>query len=380
MASKKKSKRSGFSYRENTAAAARKASSGAGDYDSPFKREIRLWKPKEGKNVVRILPRTWDDESGPPHWAFEVYLHYDIGPDNAAYLCPLKMQEQECPVCNERNRLASEGDERGASDLRASKAMMAYIIDRNNEAEGVQLWRMPWSSIHNEISDRSEDEDGELLKIDHPDDGYDITFKRTGTMKKTTYTSVDIDRRSSPLTDDDVLYDEWLDFIEEHPIPGILNFYSTEYIEKVFAGTKADSGDEDEDDIEEEYRPRRRRKGRSELDEEELDDEEEDEDEDEEEYRPRRSRRSRSEPDDDELDDEDEDDDPEPRRSRRKSRRDVQDDDEGEELDDEEEDEDDDRPARSRGARSSKRGSRGSSRRKSDLRDEVEGGLKRRRR
>ncbi len=86
---------------------------------------------------------------------------------------------------------------------------------------------------------------GEVLPIDHPEDGYDVTFEKNGTGMKTRYEGVSIARRSSPLGKR-----EWLEFAMDNPIPDQLVYYPYEHIAKAFGGKSAhssDRGDKDRD-------------------------------------------------------------------------------------------------------------------------------------
>ena len=260
-----------FKYRENDPATAEKHASGGGDYDTPFLSHIKLWKPSEGKNRIRILPRTWEDGDGPAHWAFPVYIHYKVGPDNGAFLCPQKMGQGPCPICEERAEYAARGDEEGAKALRPSFAFATWIIDRKNPGDGPQIFRMPAQKIEQEICSVSRDDKGATLKIDHPDAGYDVMFQRSGSLDRTQYTGVQVARTESSLSDDDDEYNDWLDFIEDNPIPETFNFYSYEYIARAFGKISAAGStpevEEEEEEEEIETRSRRRRRARTSVDE-----------------------------------------------------------------------------------------------------------------
>lgn len=272
-------KRSAAKWQENAAAAA----SGGREMFFDEKRCPNVFTPRDGKNKVRILPPTWDD---PEHYAMLALVHYGIGPDKAAFMC-LRNLNKDCPVCEERLAAKAEGDEEMAGELRPAKRALVYVIDRNEESKGVQLWPMP-SSIDEEICTRAVTEDGEVVPLDHPEDGYDVTFKRSGQGRNTKYTAVEISRSSSPLMKDSDDMDNVLEFAVENPLPDILIYRDEEHISKTL-GVKPKSEDEDEDEDE---------------DEEETEDEEEDEDEDEDEE-------SEEEEDEDEDDDEDEEEDDE---------------------------------------------------------------------
>lgn len=231
-----------FVYRgsERTAAdISRKASEGSRDFDTPLKQAIPTFKPKEGENCIRIMPSTWAE----PDWDMPIQLHYNVGPDSGRYLC-LKMKGGNCPVCNARLE-ATDKDE--ADSFAPRKAALCWIIDRDNEKAGPQIWYIPFSKVRNEIYARSVDKKTKVpILIDDPEEGYDIVFSREGTGDRTNYKGVEIMRDPTPLHDDQKQQGRWLEYIAERPLDDILNFYEVSHIEKVLFGKAVPKAEEDE--------------------------------------------------------------------------------------------------------------------------------------
>jgi len=283
----------------------RRAKQSGGSYDSYIVGDVQSFKAREGEVTVRILPATWDDtDKWGVSWEIGIWLHYSVGPDNGAYLCLDKMLGETCPVCEARREAVDE-DEMKA--LTPSWRALCWVIDRDKEASGPQLWSMP-ITLFREIHARSEDKKtGEILYIDDPDNGYDVTFDREGTDKRTKYKAVEIDREPTPLHDNAKTMERWLAYITEHPLPSVLNFYDASHIEKVLFG-KSKPKDEDEDDS------RSRRSSRRKTEEDEEDEAPKrkgrppwkDEDEDEEEEKPRSRRVKEPEPEEEEEEEEEE--------------------------------------------------------------------------
>lgn len=247
-----------FVYRgsERTAeSVTRKAKMSGGLYDSYLLGDIPMFKAKEGECCVRILPPTWEDiQKWGDGWEISIFLHYNVGPDNGAYLCSDKMETGEaCPVCEARR---GEQDEEVASKMKPSLRILCWVIDRDDEKAGPQVWSMPLS-LFKDISGRSIDKRTSTpILIDHPEEGFDVVFNREGTDIKTKYTGVEIMRDASPIHDDEKLQDRWLDYIGERPLPELLNYYPAEHIEKVLFGkTERTRGDDAETPAE---RPSRR--------------------------------------------------------------------------------------------------------------------------
>lgn len=240
----------------------RRSKQTGGNYDSFLTSDIPFFKPREGENAVRIMPPTWDDiEKWGKGWEIQVYLHRNVGPDNATYLCLDKMLGKKCPVCEAR-RNARDEDE--ADALRAQWRALCYVIDRFSEKSGPQVWGLPLT-LFREINSRSISKKTKgMILIDGDKDGYghDVEFTRTGTGLKTKYEGVSIDQEATPIADDVKVEDKWLDYIEDNSLPESLVYYDAEHIEKVLFGKseRRKKGGEDEEDS----GGSRRRRGREE--------------------------------------------------------------------------------------------------------------------
>jgi len=283
----------------------------SGDFDSFLSDKAPKLKIPEGHMSLRIMPYSWDKKLWGDNWALTVYIHRGVGPDNSSYLCPASMakhypkwkhaEDDWCPICD---AYAQEEDEKAKKKLRAQSQRLAFVINRKDEKAGPQIWRLG-VKIETDLQMRSEDQKtGEMLLIDDPEQGYDISFRRVGTtMENTEYKAVDIDRSPSPLSEKESRQEAWLDFISESPIPDLLIFHDGKYLEKIFMGTAGSKKDKDEEE-EEDDRPTRGKRAKA---------EEEDDDDD------RSSRRRKPK--------EDEDDDDDDRSSGRRSRKAEADDD-----------------------------------------------------
>jgi hypothetical protein len=330
-----------------------RADGNTGGFDNPFKKDIPIFTcSKDGEYVIRVLPATWDDAKA---YAYEVFIHYNVGADKGRFLCPRKMWGEECPVCEEYERAKRNNDEEYAKKLRATQRAAVYCVVRGDEEKnGPQLFPMP-ISLDQEIASRSRDKKTkEVLYIDDPNEGFDVAFERKDTKQGTRYGSVELDRSPSPIIDNPKKQDRWLQFIADNPIPEILVRRDAKYIGKVFAGSVKKDDDEEGDkprtrfrQDEDEDEPRRGRRRDPDEDEDEKDDDEDE--------KPRKKRKQEIDDEDADLDEEDrpkktrkrlDDDDDEPReRKQKRSSRDDDDDEDDEKprkrsrLNDDDEDE-----------------------------------------
>lgn len=227
----------GYTYqRRDSEAAKKRAESGGKDFDTFVDSSVNFFKAHDGINTVRFLPPTWDDAQ---HYGVDIHVHYGVGADRQTYLCLNKMKGEKCPICEERAEAVRQGDDAYAKDLAPTRRVLVYLIDRDNEKDGVLAWAMPQNLDRDVVKVSTDRRSGEVLPIDHPDDGYDVIFEKKGAKMRTEYLGVQVDRRDSPLGKD-----AWLEYAQDKPLPSILQYYSYEHIKGVFTGGGVSRGDD----------------------------------------------------------------------------------------------------------------------------------------
>jgi len=226
--------KTGYTYKKRSHEQNRKrANQRGGDFDAVLKDGFETWSPKpDVRSKVRIMPPTWDD---PEHFGIDVWVHYQIGADKNSYICPNRQMKEWCPICEERERVKAEATEEELRALAPTRRVAYFIIDRTREEDGPLVWLAAWT-VDRDIMAQAEVE-GEWLEVDHPDEGFDLIFKRDGQGLKTKYNGIKFSRHASPISDDAATQKKWLRLIVKNPIPTILNHFDGEYIQKVFAGT-----------------------------------------------------------------------------------------------------------------------------------------------
>lgn len=239
-------KKSGFVYKPRTADQVKgRAQRKTGLYDSIFKQGFDTYRPKQGDNLIRYLPPTWDDSD---HYGYTAFVHRNIGPDNATYLCPRKMLNKPCPICEAQKEAKDAGEAEEATALNTVERIISWVIDRDaDDPEKPMIYETSWTQDRDIVSLCVNERSGEILMIDHPDKGFDITIKRTGTGMRTKYYGYAVARDDSPIHDSEKAQDEILDYVKENPIPDTLNFYDYDYLKGVLSG-KVAAKDEDLDE------------------------------------------------------------------------------------------------------------------------------------
>jgi hypothetical protein len=213
----------------------KKEETGGGGRDFIFKEKLPYFSPKEGENIIRLLPGLWPDAYTP--WV-EAYVHYSIGPNNSQFLCPAKMLKKACPICEEVKHLTDAGkDEKEIRPLYPSLRAILWLIDRMDEAKGPLIWVAPYVKIAKEIITISfSRRTGEPIFVDDPETGRDILFTKTGKLVKTQYSGVRKDDDPSALHTDETVAKAWLGFIQEKLIPNIIQYKEYKYIKDTLFG------------------------------------------------------------------------------------------------------------------------------------------------
>lgn len=242
-----------FEYKERSKAQYEERAKQKGKKREGFiKSGVTVFGPKvDETNKIRILPPTWDN---PDHYGLDLWAHYNVGVDNSAFLCLRKMKNEPCPICEaiDNNSALKEFKDK----VKAKRKVYIYLIDRDEEEAGIKVWAMPWTVDKNYVIQSVDEETGDLLRIDLPDEGFDVSFK---TVKGSqggpvyTYEGEKISRRTSPIFADPKKMDAVLDYIVEHPITETLEYKEYSYIKSVLDGVAVEKEDkpelDDDDDL-----------------------------------------------------------------------------------------------------------------------------------
>jgi hypothetical protein len=203
---------------------------------------ITLFQSRDKENKIRVLPPTWDN---PKHYGYDVWVHYKVGSDKSAYICTNSDGKNDCPLCAAKLKFQAEGKKKEADELRARKRVLTWVIDRMSDDKTPKLWTMPWTVDRDIMTNAVDEDNGNILFIDDPDQGYDVIFHKRGTGTNTEYYSVRISRNQSPIFANQKEMEVALDFIAKHPIPKVLVHYDAMHIAAVY-DAKIAAGEEEE--------------------------------------------------------------------------------------------------------------------------------------
>lgn len=257
-------KAGGFVYHERSVDSVKaRAERQGGGFETPYK-NVDLFRPKAGDNRIRILPPTWEPHD---HYALQVWVHAYMGQDSSTYLCPYKMLKKKCPICEAQKEAQAAGEADEAKAFAPKEQFVCWVVNRDEDEDAPpQLYAMSWTMDRDIAALCHDKRKGKILMIDHPDKGFDLSFKRQGQGFKTRYFGMAIDRESSPISDDPDKQEEVLAFIQENTIPNLLAYRDYNYLAAVIQGGAEESdpeldetegeevdGEEVADDTSEEY-------------------------------------------------------------------------------------------------------------------------------
>jgi hypothetical protein len=204
-----------------------RANQSGSEYENFIKDEYRTYTPIQGENSLRILPPSWENA---PHYGYDAWVHYQVGPDRGSVLCNFKMLQTACPICEDRARAERARDEDLARELKPTRRVCVFIINRKDEAQGVLVWSMAYT-IDRELAKASKDRStGQYYFIDDPENGYDIYFDRAGDGLMTKYSGVALSRRPSSIPP------HILEWLEDHKLPDVLRHRSYDEVKRLYEG------------------------------------------------------------------------------------------------------------------------------------------------
>ena len=166
---------------------------------------VKQYKAGEGDNFLAVIPPPSPDK----YFGLKIFVHYNIGPNNDAFLCKKMMKGERCVLCERREQLKSaEAEESLVKALSCFPPRYLFWVvnmkSHETEADGVQLYDAP-QTINDEILGLSRNKrTHEMLDISDPDKGKVLVFERKGLK------ALNTEYKAFSLEDREPLPDKWL--------------------------------------------------------------------------------------------------------------------------------------------------------------------------
>lgn len=216
-----------------------------GGFDSILKPQYKRYKIRDGKNLIRVLPPTWD---GAEHYGLDIWVNFGIGADNQSYLSLSKMKNESDPIDEERRKAVRDGDDEYAKQLSPRQRVLMWVIDRLDEDEGPQIFDAPFTLDKSLANIAIDDDSKEVMLIDDPVEGCDFRFNKEGTGMLTKYDASKMRlMKPSPVFQDEKALEDVLEYITQNPLDQCIQFYSYEHIAGVLRGAPPKKSNDDDE-------------------------------------------------------------------------------------------------------------------------------------
>lgn len=180
---------------------------------SYIKEGVPVYRHRDGKNRIRFL--AWKDGV---HFFYYLYVHRGIGVNQDSWACLQKNWNEPDPICEDAQKQLDEGVEwddvlnQGILPGQNPR-ILCQIVDRENEAAGVQVWDVTAHKTDNAIRSLSiHDDTGAIIPWTDPDEGCDLIYDYDS---KGQYPTPDSLRRSDKCPIDPEFYRDIMDFDED---------------------------------------------------------------------------------------------------------------------------------------------------------------------
>lgn len=148
---------------------------------------ITKYKTESSDNFIRIMPPKNEEAM----WAKEVWVHRNIGANGVTMVCPKKMDNEPCPVCEMIEEMKNTGaTEDEIRAIAASKRYLLFIYDVKSDetiAKGLRWYDAPGIVVTNIILLSKDKRTKEIIDVCDPVDGRDIEFVRKGSGLNSKY-------------------------------------------------------------------------------------------------------------------------------------------------------------------------------------------------
>lgn len=176
MGKNKKKKKEKKKSRSTAAAAKRRAETHKTGFDNTsfeLPDEMKQFAIKSDKALrLDIIPYEVGEgnpyaDKGELHYERTFWVHRGIGADNTSYVCLRKTNDEACPICEFRAKLAKDpdADEDLIKGLAPKERQLFNVINTKEKSKGVQLWEISFhlfgKTLDREIKNSDEDDNYE---------------------------------------------------------------------------------------------------------------------------------------------------------------------------------------------------------------------------
>jgi hypothetical protein len=176
----------------------------SGRYGTFFKAKSELgdkefWKCGEGEHQIDIIPwiagsnypsKSYDIKEGDIAIVLDIWIHYNVGPNEDSVVCPARNYGKPCPICEHINEIRKRDDldedeikERTKEKTPKRRSIYQIVCYDSNDEEnkGVQIWDVAHFFMERHLTELSQKpKRGGFIAYADPDEGKQVYFKRKG--------------------------------------------------------------------------------------------------------------------------------------------------------------------------------------------------------
>ena len=221
-------------------------------------------KPKKGPYNWDVIPYVVkvnnhpEVEKGEQWYQRTFYVHFNIGSDNKAFICP-KTIKKPCPICEYVRELYNSDEDENielAKQLKAKERELYNIIDLDDQDKGVQLLDYSYHLFGKALDEEINEGVEELAGFAELEGGYtlEVSFRKKTFNKNEFYEVRKIDFEERDDYDEDILEDVY-------DLDSLLKIQDYDFLQKALFDAPVDEDDDkddkDDDDKDEEKKSRK---------------------------------------------------------------------------------------------------------------------------
>lgn len=199
--------------------------------------EDLLWKVSDKSHKVRLLPVHPDDNIN--FYGMTVHIHTNVGVNGDQYLCPKRMLNKLCPICEQQASLWDTEPDM-AKDLYPQSRYLVWMVDLSVEPnkQKTQVWSCPRTAMDDILGISYKKATDEIVNLANLVDGFALYFDREKTPGTTfsKYKNFQLDDNPTPVKE------EWVNGIKS--FSEIIEYASYDEIKNAFLGLESTVSEE----------------------------------------------------------------------------------------------------------------------------------------
>ncbi len=188
-----------------------------------------LWKVTDKSHKIRLLPVHPDDNIN--FYGMTVHIHTNVGVNGDQYLCPKKMLNKPCPICEQQAQLW-ETEPDMAKDLYPQSRYLVWVVDLSVEPnkQRTQVWSCPRTAMDDILGVSYKKATDEIINLANLEEGYALYFDREkkGNTTFSIYKNFQLDEKATPAKE------EWVNEIKS--FSEVIEYASYDEIKNAFLG------------------------------------------------------------------------------------------------------------------------------------------------